>query len=69
VGGTTPRAVIEKSKAMRRLDVKPPATHGRELTLSRYAQAEAGHRILTAEGTTARVSLLPLFEWVVAASR
>jgi transposase len=45
-GGTTPRAVIEKFKAMQMVDVQLPTTDGRELTLSRYTQPEAEHRML-----------------------
>jgi transposase len=45
-GGTTPRAVIEKFKTMQMVDVKLPTTDGRELTLSRYTQPEAEHRML-----------------------
>jgi transposase len=45
-GGTTPRAVIEKFKAMQMVDVLLPTTDGRELTLSRYTQPEAEHRML-----------------------
>ena len=45
-GGTTPRAVIEKFKTMRMVDVKLPTTDGRELTLSRYTQPEPEHRML-----------------------
>jgi transposase len=44
--GTTPRAVIEKFKTMQMVDVKLPTTDGRELTLSRYTQPEAEHRML-----------------------
>ena len=45
-GGTTPRAVIEKFTTMQMVDVKLPTTDGRELTLSRYTQPEAEHRML-----------------------
>jgi hypothetical protein len=45
-GGTTPRAVIEKFKTMQMVDVQLPTTDGRELTLSRYTQPEAAHRML-----------------------
>jgi len=45
-GGTTPRAVIETFKTMQMVDVKLPTTDGRELTLSRYTQPEAAHRML-----------------------
>ena len=45
-GGTTPRAVIETFKTMQMVDVQLPTTDGRELTLSRYTQPEAAHRML-----------------------
>jgi transposase len=45
-GGTTPREVIEKFKAMQMVDVKLPTTDGRELTLSRYTQPESAQRML-----------------------
>jgi transposase len=45
-GGTTPRTVIEKFKTMQMVDVQLPTTDGRELTLSRYTQPEAEHRML-----------------------
>jgi hypothetical protein len=45
-GGTTPREVIAKFKAMQMVDVHLPTTDGRELTLSRYTQPEAEHRML-----------------------
>ena len=45
-GGTTPRAVIETFKTMQMVDVQLPTTDGRELTLSRYTQPEAEHRML-----------------------
>ena len=44
--GTTPRAVIEKFKTMQMVDVMLPTTDGRELTLPRYTQPEAEHRML-----------------------
>lgn len=44
--GTTPRAAIEKFKTMQMVDVLLPTTDGRELTLSRYTQPEADHRML-----------------------
>ncbi len=44
--GTTPRAVIEKFKTMQMVDVKLPTTDRRELTLPRYTQPEAEHRML-----------------------
>ena len=45
-GGTTPREVLAKFKAMQMVDVHLPTTDGRELTLSRYTQPEAEHRML-----------------------
>jgi transposase len=45
-GGTTPREVLAKFKTMQMVDVHLPTTDGRELTLSRYTQPEAEHRIL-----------------------
>jgi transposase len=45
-GGTTPRAVIEKFKTMQMVDVQLPTTDGRQLTLPRYTQPEAEHRML-----------------------
>jgi transposase len=45
-GGTTPREVIAKFKTLQMVDVHLPTTDGRELTLSRYTQPEAEHRIL-----------------------
>ena len=45
-GGTTPRAVIDKFATMQMVDVLLPTTDGRELTLSRYTQPEAEHRML-----------------------
>lgn len=44
--GTTPREVLAKFKTLRMVDVHLPTTDGRELTLSRYTQPEAEHRIL-----------------------
>jgi hypothetical protein len=44
--GTTPRAVIETFKTMQMVDVLLPTTDGRKLTLSRYTQPEAEHRML-----------------------
>ncbi len=44
--GTTPREVLAKFKTMQMVDVHLPTTDGRELTLSRYTQPEAEHRIL-----------------------
>jgi transposase len=45
-GGTTPREVIEKFKAMQMVDVHLPTTDGRMLTLSRYTQPEQDQRML-----------------------
>ena len=45
-GGTTPREVIDKFKTMQMVDVQLPTSDGRELTLSRYTQPEAEHRML-----------------------
>ena len=45
-GGITPREVLAKFKAMQMVDVHLPTTDGRELTLSRYTQPEAEHRML-----------------------
>jgi transposase len=45
-GGTTPREVIDKFGTMQMVDVQLPTTDGRELTLSRYTQPEAEHRML-----------------------
>jgi transposase len=45
-GGTTPREVIDKFSTMQMVDVQLPTTDGRELTLSRYTQPEAEHRML-----------------------
>jgi hypothetical protein len=45
-GGTTPREVIEKFKAMQMVDVHLPTTDGRVLTLPRYTQPEPAHRML-----------------------
>jgi transposase len=45
-GGTTPREVIGKFKTLQMVDVHLPTTDGRELTLSRYTQPEAEHRML-----------------------
>jgi transposase len=44
--GTTPREVIAKFKTLQMVDVHLPTTDGRELTLTRYTQPEAEHRIL-----------------------
>jgi transposase len=45
-GGTTPREVLEKFKTLQMVDVVLPTDDGRELTLSRYTQPEADHRML-----------------------
>ena len=45
-GGTTPREVLDKFKTLQMVDVHLPTTDGRELTLSRYTQPEAEHRML-----------------------
>ncbi len=45
-GGTTPREVLQKFKTVQMVDVHLPTTDGRELTLSRYTQPEAEHRML-----------------------
>lgn len=45
-GGTTPREVLDKFKTMHMVDVLLPTTDGRQLTLSRYTQPEAEHRML-----------------------
>jgi transposase len=45
-GGTTPREVLDKFKAQQMVDVMPPTTDGRELTLSRYTQPEPEQRML-----------------------
>ena len=45
-GGTTPREVLAKFKTMQMVDAHLPTTDGRELTLSRYTQPEAEHRML-----------------------
>lgn len=45
-GGTMPREVIAKFKTLQMVDVHLPTTDGRELTLSRYTQPEAEHRML-----------------------
>ena len=44
--GTTPREVLAKFKTLQMVDVHLPTTDGRELTMSRYTQPEAEHRIL-----------------------
>ena len=45
-GGTTPREVLDKFKTLQMVDVVLPTDDGRELTLSRYTQPEADHRML-----------------------
>ena len=44
--GLTPRAVLEKFKAMQMIDVHLPTTDGREVILTRYTQPEADQRVL-----------------------
>jgi transposase len=44
--GLTPRAVLEQFKTIQMVDVEIPTTDGRRLTLSRYTQPEAEHRVL-----------------------
>jgi transposase len=44
--GLTPRAVLEKFKTIRMVDVSLPTTDGRHLVLSRYTQPEPEHRML-----------------------
>ena len=44
--GLTPRAVLEKFKAMQMIDVHLPTTDGREIILSRYTQPEAEQKML-----------------------
>ena len=46
VGGTTPREVLARFKAIPMVDVHLPTTDGRELTLSRYTQPEPEHKML-----------------------
>ena len=45
-GGLTPRAVLEKFKAIQLIDVHLPTTDGRTVVLPRYTQPEAEHKIL-----------------------
>jgi hypothetical protein len=45
-GGTTPREVLDKFKTMQMVDVQLPTTDGRELTMPRYTQPLAEHRML-----------------------
>jgi hypothetical protein len=44
--GLTPRAVLEKFRALQMLDVHFPTTDGRELIFSRYTQLESDHHLL-----------------------
>ncbi len=44
--GLTPRAVLEKFKAMQMVDVHLPTTDGRVLELSRYTQPEKDLQLL-----------------------
>jgi len=44
--GLTPRAIIEKFKAMQMIDVHFPTTDNRTLILSRYTQPEADQKLL-----------------------
>ena len=44
--GLTPRAVIEKLRAIQMIDVEPPTTDGRTIVLSRHAEPEDDHRLL-----------------------
>jgi hypothetical protein len=44
--GATPPEVIEKVRAMQSVEVQRPTTDGQQLTLSRYMQPEAEHRML-----------------------
>jgi hypothetical protein len=45
-GGLTPRAVLEKSKAIQLIDVHFATTDGRTVVLSRFTQPEAEHKML-----------------------
>jgi transposase len=45
-GGPTPREVLDKFKTMQMVDVQLPTTDGRELTMPRYTQPLAEHRML-----------------------
>jgi transposase len=47
--GLTPRAVLEKFKAIQMLDVHFPTTDGRELIFSRYTQPEQDHKMILAQ--------------------
>ena len=42
----TPRQALNKFKTLQMVDVRIPATDGRELVPSRYTQPEAEHRVL-----------------------
>jgi len=44
--GLTPRAILEKFKAMQMIDVHLPITDGRKLILPRYTQPEKDHKLL-----------------------
>jgi hypothetical protein len=44
--GLTPRAVLEKFKAIQMIDVHFPTTDGRTVILPRYTQPEEDHRLL-----------------------
>jgi transposase len=44
--GLTPRAILEKFKAMQMIDVHLPTTDGRNLILSRYTQPEKELQLL-----------------------
>jgi hypothetical protein len=45
-GGLTPRAVLEKFKAIQLIDVHLPTTDGRTVVLPRFTQPEAEHKML-----------------------
>lgn len=44
--GLTPRPVLEKLRALQRLDVPLPTTDGRAVLLTRYPQPEADQRLI-----------------------
>lgn len=44
--GLTPRAILEKFKALQMIDVHLPTTDGRNLILPRYTQPEKDHQLL-----------------------
>jgi hypothetical protein len=44
--GLTPRAVLEKFKAIQMIDLHFPTTDGRTVILPRYTQPEEDHRLL-----------------------